>query len=804
MVGALHMPPMHPISAVSASRRWLLLGSTAVALAALGVTQAGTGGSSIASAVPTLEPAAAHTPSVSGDGSFVAYAGVPLSSTDEREHTILLKNRLDGTITELTPLLPDVSAGESAWPVVSADGCTITFLTEMPYDLFRDDDRAGRWDVYRQVVPQCGGTIGEIELVSATRGAGFEASAADDVVPTDPPAVSADGTVVAYTRRFSVAAPDLTGVVVVDLAIPIGDAGRAVPVVGSPVGSPDSAFLHHGLRQPAISADGSVVAYTSDADSAATEPQWGSGPVPGGYATTHVYAWDRANPDRSTSVRAVSSSGGADTGNADSPAVSGDGQFVAFVSTATDLVPGATLPVCAPACVPQVYLFGRADGVVRLISRVPGDPAALPVGADAGAQQPALGDSDGEVLFVTRSTNLFPTRSSSVGGPTDGDIAVAYPLTGEVHRVSALADGITPAPAANSHPRMSSNGRVVVFDTLAGASFGATSVQGRQVAIIDRVPQLDIANLDVGTVAVNYPGPEWFLVLTNRGASSFVPATVVADNPDFLVSGGSCVDLAGIGVPPGGKCTVNLMLMPTSAGARTAVLTISEAGYLATSITAQLSGIGGEPTLSPTPSGAYGGSLVVGTTGEPMSFALENVAFSSVRITSLQLAGAHPHDFAITIDECTPPKKITSGATCAIVVEFRPTAAGRRTATVIAQTSDGIYATVLVSGDAHYAPTLAASQPALLVGSRFTVTGQGFAPNTPVTIGWADGTGQSLTVTTDAAGALTATILVRATDRTGERTVVAQGTNSEVARAAVKVLAKGTHFGPSSPAWPGA
>ncbi|MDO8391469.1 MAG: choice-of-anchor D domain-containing protein [Actinomycetota bacterium] len=795
---------MHHTSATPASRRWLLLGSTAVGLAALGTTQVAAGRLSVAPFAPTLETVVAHTPSVSGDGSLVAYAGAPSDLADPRDHTIYLENRVDGTVLEITPLLADVGAGDSAWPVISADTCTVTFLTQMPYDLFRDDDQGGRWDVYRQTLPRCNGTLGDIELVSASRGSGFEASAADDAVPTDRPAVSADGTVVAYTRRFSVAAPELTGVVVVDLAIPIGDEGRTTPVAGTPIGSPESAFLHRGLHQPAISADGTVVAYTSDADSAAGEPQWGSGPVPGGHATTHVYAWDRANPDRSTSVRAVSSSGGADTGNADSPAVSGDGQFVAFVSTATDLVPGAVLPVCAPACVPQVYLFGRADGVVRLVSRAPGDPAAPPVAADAGAIQPALGHADGEVLFVTRATNLFPTRSSVVGGPTDGDIAVAYPLTGEVRRVSVLADGLTPAPAANSHPSMSANGRVVAFDTLSGTSFGGAAVEGRQVAIFDRAPLVEVADLDVGTVAVYYPGPEWYLVLTNHGQSSFVPATVVADNPDFLVSGGTCVDDAGVPVPPGGRCTVHLMLMPSSSGPRTSVLTIAEAGFGAVSVTADLSGIGGEPTLSPSPSGAHGGSLVVGQTGEPMSFALENVAFASVRITSLALAGEHPQDFTISADECTTVKRIPAGTTCALVVDFHPSAAGRRTATLVASTSDGIYATILLSGDAFYSPTLATSQAAVLVGSRFVVTGQGFTPNAAVTIGWADGTGQSLTVTTDAAGVLLATIPVRATDRTGERTLVAQVPGGEVATVAVKVVPKGVKLGPGSPAWPGA
>ena len=87
----------------------------------------------------------------------------------------LLLDRLDGSTRELTPLLSGVRAGASLWPVVSADGCTVTIISEMAFDLFRDDDEGSRWDVYRTVLPQCGGG-GDWELVSATNGSGFAAS----------------------------------------------------------------------------------------------------------------------------------------------------------------------------------------------------------------------------------------------------------------------------------------------------------------------------------------------------------------------------------------------------------------------------------------------------------------------------------------------------------------------------------------------------------------------------------------------------------------------------------------------------
>ena len=167
---------------------------------------------------------------------------------------------------------------------------------------------------------------------------------------------------------------------------------------------------------------------------------------------------------------------------------------------------------------------------------------------------------------------------------------------------------------------MSANGRVVVFDTLAGAAYGKPPVDGRQIAVVDHPPVLSSANLDVGTVAVGYPGPEWFLVLANQGPSSFIPALVEVDNPDFLISGGTCVDQIGAPVPPGGACTVNLMLMPSVPGEITGTLTVSEDGFGAQPSAPSSPGSAASRRWRPRPVAAYGGPLVVGARDEPMPF----------------------------------------------------------------------------------------------------------------------------------------------------------------------------------------
>lgn len=827
-------------------RRALFVG-LGVLLTALGATQVAAGRRAPAQPmqqlpVAVVESVLSQTPTVSADGRWVVYAGVreltatdpadvvndAAASTDQsagaQQDTIWLKDREYDVVVDLTPSSTSLRVGRTLWPVISADGCTLTMITELALDLFRDDDIGSRWDAYRLLLPHCDGEPGDWELVSATAGSGFDVTAGDNVSPLYPPAVSADGNRVAYTHQFDRQLADVLGVTVVDLTVAIGEPGRSLAVAGTPAASPNTTFRYRGQREPAISADGNVLAFTSDAVSDAPVPEWGVGLVEGGFAVSNVYVWDRTPADLVDpalapattdivedvdTITAISLAPAGATGDATSPALSGNGRVVAFVSTASNLIPGATLPPCADVCLPQVYLFNRVSNSLSLASREAGDPMSPPIAADGGATQPSLNYGGEELLFVSRSNNLFPTRSLSVGDAGDGDIVLALPELGTINRVSMLADGITPAPAANSHPRMSAVGRVVVFDTLAGAVYGTPQV-GRQVAIVDHAPNLTLADLDVGTVAVWFPGPEWFLVLSNNGPSSFLPVTATVDNEDFLISGGSCLEQT-VAVPPGETCTIKLMLLPRAAGERKATLTVSEEGFNAASISAQLTGRGGDPSLAPSPAGGYAGSVLVGSSAAPLPFKMANVAFGSVKVKAIEVGGSNPDDFLVTLDKCSGTTLGAGATSCDVQVTFTPTAGGRRSAQVVVTTRDGGYATMLLSGDAFYDPTLAVGRSTVMAGSRMDVTGSGFAPNATVAISWADGSGGSITAVTDAAGGLSASMVVRATDRSGQRTLVAQSIGSDANQAAeqvatvdVLIVAPGNARGPNSPAWPGA
>jgi len=137
---------------------------------------------------------------------------------------------------------------------------------------------------------------------------------------------------------------------------------------------------------PEISADGLSVVFTSTASNLVDGDS-------NGFEDVFVVNL------QSGEVELVDQSATGDQANAAStqPVISGDGRFVAFVSAATNLVPGAT------AGLEEIYLFDRADGSLQWIS-------APRIGAvnDGVSGEPAISADGSWVAFSSASSQLVP------------------------------------------------------------------------------------------------------------------------------------------------------------------------------------------------------------------------------------------------------------------------------------------------------------------------------------------------------------------------------------------------------------
>jgi hypothetical protein len=784
-------------------RRWALRsGLTVIVAAGFGTpaTPSRVEARTAATTVPfsVLSPAVSSDPTVSGNGQYVVFTSAP-GTDDGRTSSIWLADRANGALTELTLPNPNVRVGNSLHPVISADGCVVVMTTETAYDLFRDDDKGSRWDVYRTTLPACGGKVNDWTLVSTVINASGVAQARGDVNPDEPAAVSGSGSVVAYVRPFT----SLSGVDdaehqpnsidVADLTIPIDDPLHTVSAPGLPTELSASNVTYRGQNGPALSGDGNIMVFTSDATSDQAVADWNTSADGATTTPSQVYAWNRADSDPYTAVSLISTG---DHGPADAttsgPAVSTDGRFVAFSSAATNLVPSPELTGCAAACPPQVYavdrdtdnnrIFGESGTIsLTIVSAVfAPDGSGFQIGNGASFA-PSISSDGNTLVFASQASNLLEVQTPGGGEMGDGDLVIADLTSKRLHRAF---ESPAPAPGAHSHPHLSANSRVLVADSLVvDRLLGDPTVRGRHVVAASFVPALSLADLDLGTVMVNIPGPEWFVNVVNMGPGSFVPASITTDDPDFAVSGGTCLDLAPVAA--GQSCSVRLILTPSAPGPLSATLTVAEAGFGAITLTAPLRGAGGEPALSADPAGADLGSAVVGKVGDsPATFDITNIYLGPTTVTSVRIGGADPKDFRVTHNGCAG--EIAIGASCPVQISFAPTASGRRTATVSVTTSLGQYTSMLVSGDGMYAAQLL-TPPSATPGRDLGIGGTGFPANTGVVIAWNDGSGGAVLLTTDGDGNFLTYFPVALGQHPGPTVLVAQVPNGPSASNTIDV-----------------
>jgi len=132
------------------------------------------------------------------------------------------------------------------------------------------------------------------------------------------------------------------------------------------------------------------------------------------------------------------------------PAVSADGRYVAFASSATNLVPGDT--------------NGRDDVFVhdrqtRQTTRVSVASNGTQASADSGL--PAISADGRYVAFASVATTLVPGDTNGVG-----DIFVHDRQTRQTTRVSLRSNGAQ-ANGSSGNPSLSANGRFVAFSSYA-------------------------------------------------------------------------------------------------------------------------------------------------------------------------------------------------------------------------------------------------------------------------------------------------------------------------------------------------
>lgn len=317
---------------------------------------------------------------------------------------------------------------------------------------------------------------------------------------------------------------------------------------------------------PSISGDGSVVAFVSTAGASLVSATVGQG--------RQVYVRD-LNAG-STTLVSVAGGGAAASGESYEPSISDDGRYVAFSSAATNLVDGtASAPV-------EVYRRDRQAGTTQLISAIDGTPNP------SASRQPGI-SRDGRMVAYAEvgapSTAALAVRQASevylFDTGTNQTVLISVNLAGQ------------PSPSVSAQPKVAGGGRFVAFasggnDLVAGDASTYADVYLRD---LPPAPQLKPAKIDFGTRAVGIAPATAAGVLVNAGWGPLQVSgsSLAGANPgDYAILDDGC---AGKSLYGGDACTVTVGFAPTKPGVRGAKLLVADS-FTGSPRTATLSGRG--------------------------------------------------------------------------------------------------------------------------------------------------------------------------------------------------------------------
>ncbi|MFN8487764.1 MAG: Ig-like domain-containing protein [Caldilineaceae bacterium] len=327
------------------------------------------------------------------------------------------------TITRVS-ITPDNTEGNNASDnaSISADGRYIAFLSSASNLVNGDTNNTSDIFVYDQ-------QTSETTRVSvATNGnQGDNESGA--------PSISADGRYVAFessaTNLVSGDTNSWDDVFVYDRQT--GEMSRVSVATDSTQGN-------NGSGSPSISADGRYVAFDSSASNLV------SGDTNG---VSDIFVHDRQTGE--TSRVSVATNGAQSDNRSYYASISADGRYVAFESSAGNLVSGDTNGW------DDIFVHDRQTGETSRVS-----VATNGTQGDYLSAWPSISADGRYVAFLSRASNL-------VSGDTNGasDIFVRDRQTGQTSRVSVATNGSQGNDFSDAYSSISADGRYVVFASLA-------------------------------------------------------------------------------------------------------------------------------------------------------------------------------------------------------------------------------------------------------------------------------------------------------------------------------------------------
>ena len=392
--------------------------------------------------------------SLSGDGRYVVFLDpetdvLPGESNPNRLWNVFLFDRTTQTTSLVSHATasPLTSGSASSYsPAISANGSRIVFSSEATDLVPGARDLNDGLDLFSYQV-----ATGATDLV--TRRASSLPSLAPEGASTAR-AVSADGRWVVYesdAAHLIAGQADTNGRKDVFL---YDRTTRQTVLVSHSAASAVTAGNGASL-QPSLSADGRYVSFLSSADDLAA----GATPQAGYY---NVYVYDRTTGATRFVARTIGA-GVSDETQIGEQRISADGNWVAFTSTADDLVPGQHPGTFSF----NVFLWSRETGSRTLVSRSSLHTDPWP--GHGKSTSPRLSADGRYVAFQSAADDLVPGQTVEPS-PFDPftNIFLYDRVTGGTVLVSHGRASATAGAAVSSFPSISADGRLVAFASREG------------------------------------------------------------------------------------------------------------------------------------------------------------------------------------------------------------------------------------------------------------------------------------------------------------------------------------------------
>jgi Tol biopolymer transport system component len=383
-----------------------------------------------------LYPPGMASASVSSDGRFVAFESLAqLLATDTNPVSDIYVLNVDTGRVELVSVSADGTASNdsSSTPRLSGDGRYVVFDSVIPGPhaacvtvFLRDRQRLTTralptaWDDPSRIV-----CASRPAISSDGQWVAFESSAQDLVDGIDANGSQTDVYIVntsnGHTARVSVASDGTQ----------------------SPAGSSFAA---------SVSATGRLLAFTSTAclDGGPSNSSARSAVTP---CKPRVYVRDLL----AGSTRGVSAPiRTRPNGSTYSPALSADGRYVAFVSTATNLTPQDTSDR------PDIYVYDLNSESIELLSRTPSGKAGNGV-----SSRPAISEDGRFVVFDSTASDLVCTRRCASRDQDQNLVSDVFLLDRNRGRIRRLSQELTGQPwwEPSVGPALDAAGRLVTFSS---------------------------------------------------------------------------------------------------------------------------------------------------------------------------------------------------------------------------------------------------------------------------------------------------------------------------------------------------